>query len=171
MIWGWTQVTGQCTCHSRGLELGTLELPSHDLSSNPPHTAIQLKHFNRLFRSFPIWFCPAIPDGCLTVPHHCTHITVLPSLNPYPSNHITACPYLCSQHCTPIIAFPSLYPIPIAHHCTPITAPPSPHPIPTTSSSHHHHLCPSVWVPSRQPHHFTPITMPITALNCIQSFC
>lgn len=94
-----------------GPELGTLELPPQKLSPNPPHIAAQLKCFNRMLKSFPIWLHPATPDGCLTVPHQCAHSAAPPSL--YPHN----CASMTSPH--------PYSPITLPHPCTPIT---SPHP-------------------------------------------
>lgn len=106
-----------------GPELGTLGLLSHSLSSIPLHIAAQCKCFNRMFKSFPIWLHPAILDGCLTAPHCCTPITVLPSPHPHPYSLITL-PHPCTPINSPhpynlIIILPSFIPITVG----PITAP------------------------------------------------
>lgn len=99
---GWTRVTGHCTSHSRGLGLGTLELPSFFRPTSHCYLIQTLQQVVQIFSHLAL----SCPDGCFTVPHPYSPITVLPSL----------------------------------------------HPIPTTSSSYHHHLCPSVWVPSLHPY-------------------
>lgn len=138
---------GNALLAPHGPRAGPLELPSHNLSSNPPHIHVTSKQFNRMSKSFSICHSRWMP--------YCILITLIthPITTPLP---------LYCHHCTTITAPLSLHPpslptIILSHNYAPITTTPSPHLITTPSSLHSHHYT----------HHYTTLLLPH---HCIQSW-